>query len=68
MGITIIAFLIIIALPAVVAFFISLGVLIRLKNKEHKNAKMISIITFVCCFVTFVAAVFYSLSFIRLDR
>jgi len=58
-----------IAIPAIIAYFISRSVFIRLKKKENKNAKLFSIVTFVgCLFVLLAGIVYCFLSFIHLER
>ena len=58
-----------ISIPAVIAYFISHGIFARLKKNENKNAKMISIITFIGGFLVMLAGIFYALlSMVRLER
>jgi hypothetical protein len=60
--------LIILAVPAIIALLIALGVSGRLKKAGNKRAKLFTVLTFIGCFLILAGAVLYGLSFIRLER
>jgi hypothetical protein len=68
MGIIFLLFIAILTIPAFGAYFVSRTVRLRLQKQERKNAKMISVITYIACFVVIVAAILFASSFIRLER
>jgi len=68
MGIIFIGFLVVLIVPATVAYFISSGVKTRLTNAGNKRVRLLTILTFIGCFLLILSTILYGLSFIRLER
>ena len=61
-------FFALLTIPAIVAYWVSHAVHIRLQNEPNKHPKTISVVVFIACFVVTVAAIIFASSFIRFER